>query len=93
VGATYKALWTQVKAKAAARAAGHPKKRYRGLDAAPRFISPTLTYQLGHDYGCKPGRQESIRSREGRLVLPSTGYDRHVALIEHGARIGAATLW
>ena len=31
VGATYKTLWTTVKANAAARAAGHTKKRYRGL--------------------------------------------------------------
>jgi len=49
VGATYQTLWTRVKANAAARGAGLTKKRYRGLDATPRFISPTLTYQLGHD--------------------------------------------
>src|SRR5260221_72217 len=30
---------------------------------------------------------------EGRLVLPYTGYDRHVALLQQGARIGAAKLW
>ena len=36
VGATYKALWTRVKANAAARAAGRTRKRYRGLDAAPK---------------------------------------------------------
>jgi hypothetical protein len=50
-----------VKANAAARAAGKTKKCYRGLDAAQRFISPTLTYQLGHDYGFKTGQ---------RLTLP-----------------------
>src|SRR5262249_54765567 len=50
VGATYKTLWTKVKANAAARAAGYTKKRYRGLDAALKYISPTLTYQFGHDY-------------------------------------------
>lgn len=49
VGATYKALWTKVKANAAARAAGQTKKRYRGLGQAPKYVSPTLTYQLGHD--------------------------------------------
>ncbi len=49
VGATYKALWTKVKASAAARTAGRTKKRYRGLDQAPKYLSPTLTYQLGHD--------------------------------------------
>jgi putative transposase len=35
----------------------------------------------------------SILSLQGRLLLPYTGYDRHVALIQHGARIGAAKLW
>jgi putative transposase len=97
VGATYKALWTKVKASAAAREAGKTKKRYKGLDAAPRFISPTLMYQLGHDYGFKTGQQVSILSLDGRLILPYTDYARHVALIQHGARIGvrigAAKLW
>ena len=37
VGATYKGLWTKVKANAAARAAGKTKKRYRGLDQAPKY--------------------------------------------------------
>jgi hypothetical protein len=41
VGATDKTVWTQVKANAAARAAGYTKKHYQGLDTAPRFISPT----------------------------------------------------
>jgi putative transposase len=93
VGATYKALWTKVKANAASRAAGRTKKVYRGLDAAPRYISPTLTYQLGHDYSLKTGQQVSILTLDGRVILPYTGYDRHVALIQHGARIGAAKLW
>jgi putative transposase len=43
VGATYKALWTKVKANAAACAAGQTKKRYRGLDQTPKYVSPTLT--------------------------------------------------
>src|SRR5260221_11808729 len=62
VGAAYQTLWTRVKANAAARAAGLTKKRYRGIDAAPRFISPTLTYQLGHDYSFKTGKQVSLLS-------------------------------
>src|SRR5258708_5964653 len=32
VGATYKGLWKKVKQNAAARKAGHTKKRYKGLD-------------------------------------------------------------
>jgi putative transposase len=92
VGATYKTLWTKAKANAAARAAGHTKKRYRGLDQAPRYVSPTLTYQLGHDYGFKTSQQVSILTLEGRGILPYTGYARHVALIQQGAHIGAAKL-
>ena len=84
VGATYKTLWAKVKANAAARAAGHTKKRYRGLDVAPHFISPTLTYQLGHDYGFKTGQQVSVLTLEGRVIVPYTGYTPHVALIRQG---------
>ena len=93
VGATYKTLWTKVKANAAARTAGHTKKRYKGLDQAPKYVSPTLTYQLGHDYGFKTDQQVSMLTLDGRVIVPYTGYDRHVALIQHGARIGAAKLW
>ena len=93
VGATYQALWTKMQANTAARAAGHTKKRYRGLDTAPRFISPTLTYQLGHDYSFMTGQQVSLLSLEGRVIVPYTGYLRHLALIQQGARLGAAKLW
>jgi putative transposase len=93
VGATYKTLWTKVKANAAARAAGHTKKRYKGLDQPPKYVSPTLTYQLGHDYGIKAGQQVSILTLDGRMIVPYTGYARHVALLQHGARLGAAKLW
>lgn len=44
VGATYKGLWTKVKQNAQARSAGRTKKRYKGLDQAPKYVSPTLTY-------------------------------------------------
>src|SRR5690242_1294627 len=93
VGATYKALWTKVKANAVARAAGKTKKRYRGLDAVPRFISPTVTYQFGHDYGFKTGQQVSVLTLEGRVIVPYSGYTPHVARIQHGAHIGTAKLW
>jgi putative transposase len=93
VGATYKTLWTKVKANAAARQAGHTKQQYKGLDQPPKYVSPTLTYPLGHDYGFKTGQQVSILSQEGRLILPYAGYAPHVALIQQGAHIGAAKLW
>jgi putative transposase len=84
VGATYKGLWTKVKKNAAMRKAGLTKKRYKGLDAAPRYVAPTLEYQLGHDYGFKT---------ESRVSIPYTGYSQHVALLQHGTSIGAAKLW
>src|ERR1700757_1193137 len=70
VGATYKTLWSKVKQNVAARAAGHTKKRYKGLDQAPKFVSPTLTYHLGHDYSFKKEQQVSILSLSGRVIVP-----------------------
>ena len=93
VGATYKTLWMKVKQNAAQRKAGVTKKRYKGLDQAPKFVSPTLTYQLGHDYSFKTECRVSILTLQGRVILPYMGYREHVALIEHGAHIGAAKLW
>src|SRR5438105_6646030 len=42
VGATYKGLWTKVKQNVAHRQAGQTKKRYKGLDKPPKYVSPTL---------------------------------------------------
>src|SRR5947209_4445695 len=44
VGATYKALWTKLRQNREARKAGYTKKRFKGLDEAPKYVSPTLTY-------------------------------------------------
>ena len=93
VGATYKTVWTKVKANTAARAAGTRKKRYRGLDQVPKYVSPTLTYNYQRDYSFKTGRQVSVLTLQGRVILPYTGCARHVVLIQQGARIGAAKLW
>src|SRR6266571_4741704 len=93
VGATYKTLWTKSKQNAAARKAGLTKKRYKGLDQAPKYVSPTLTYNYKKDYSFKSEQQLSILSLDGRVVVPYTGYDAHVALLQQGAHIGAAKLW
>src|SRR6266568_6113775 len=92
VGATYKGLWTKAKKNAALRKAGLTKKRYKGLDEAPKYVSPTLEYQLGHDYGFKTDQRVSILTLAGRVIVPYTGYSQHTALIQHGATIGAAKL-
>ena len=93
VGATYKGLWTKVRQNMQARADGRTKKRYKGLDEAPKFVSPTLEYQLGHDYGFKTDGRVSILTLSGRVIMPYTGYEKHVALLQHGAHIGTAKLW
>jgi len=93
VGATYKGLWTKVKQNAQARKDKRTKKRYKGLDQPPKYVSPTLEYHLGHDYSFKKEQQVSILTLNGRVSIPYTGYSKHVALIQHGAEIGAAKLW
>jgi len=93
VGATYKGLWTKVKQNAAHRRAGWTKKRYKGLDQAPKYVSPALTYQYSKDYSFKKDQQVSVLTLEGRIIVPYTGYDKHVTLIQKDAEIGAAKLW
>src|SRR5213592_4225201 len=93
VGATYKTLWTKVKQNAAHRQAGRTKKRYKGLDQAPKYVSPTLTYNHQRDYSFKRDQRVSVLTLQGRIIVPYTGYDQHVVRIRHGAEIGAANLW
>ncbi len=93
VGATYKGLWTKVKQNAQARKDKRTKKRYKGLDQPPKYVSPTLEYHLGHDYSFKKEQHVSLLTLEGRVNVLYTGYSKHVALIQHGAEIGAAKLW
>ena len=93
VGATYKTLWTKVKQNASARKAGQTKKRYKGLDQAPKYVSPTLTYNYKYDYSFKEHQQVSVLTLSGRVIVPYTGYDKHVTLLQDGAHIGAAKLW
>jgi len=93
VGATYKALWTKVKQNAEERLAGLTKKRYKGLDKPPKYVSPTLTYQYKKDYSFKSDQHLSILALSGRVIVCYTGYEKHLALIQKGAEIGAAKLW
>src|SRR6266699_480139 len=81
VGATYKTLWTKVKQNAAHRGAGHTRKRYKGLDQPPKYVSPTLTYNFHRDYSLKEDCQVSILTLDGRVIVPYTGYDNHIALL------------
>ncbi|WP_201379798.1 RNA-guided endonuclease TnpB family protein [Ktedonobacter sp. SOSP1-52] len=93
VGATYKSLWTKARHNAQARKAGWTKKRFKGLDKPPKYVSPTLTYNYQRDYSFKKNQQVSILTLEGRIVVSYRGYEKHVAFIQQGVTIGAAKLW
>ena len=57
------------------------------------YVSPTLTYQHRKDYSFKIEQHVSILTLDGRVIVPYTGYSKHIALIQAGAEIGAAKLW
>src|SRR5262245_50418932 len=80
VGATYTGLWTNWHKHQEASSKGYTKKRFKGLDKAPHYVSPTPTSVVGRDYGFKTGNQVSILTLQGRLILPYHGYSNHVAL-------------
>ncbi len=93
VGATYKGLWTKWRKNQEARAAGRTKKRFKGLDEPPTYVSPTLTYSYGRDYSLRVGQEVSLLTLQGRLHVSYQGYHKHVALLQDGAKVGAAKLW
>jgi putative transposase len=93
VSGTYKGLWTKVRKNAEARRLGYTKKRYKGLDQAPHYVSPTLTFNYHRDYSLKEGQQVSLLTLQGRVIVSYQGYAKHLALLPQGATIGAAKLW
>jgi hypothetical protein len=93
VSANYKGLWTKLLANVDHRKAGYTKKRFKGLEKPPKYVSPTVTYVHGHDYGCKSGQLVSVMTLRGRIILPYQGYARHIELIQNGATCGDARLW
>ena len=93
VGATYKGLWTKARKNAEARRLGYTKRRFKGLDQAPHYVSPTLTYNLGRDYSLRTGQEVSLLTLAGRIHVPYQGWTRHVALLQAGATLGGAKLW
>src|SRR5215467_4421616 len=50
VGATSKGLWTKWYKNVAAREAGWTRKRFKGLDKPPHYVSPTVTSVSGRDF-------------------------------------------
>ena len=93
VGATYKALWTKAKNNAEHRRAGYTKKRFKGLDNPPKYVSPTIAYVYGHDYVFKSDQHVRIGTLKRRIIIPYQGYEPHISLIRQGINIGGAKLW
>jgi IS605 OrfB family transposase len=93
VGATYKGLWTKWYKNVEARKAGWTRKRFKGLDKPPHYVSPTVTYVSGRDFTFKAAGQVSVNTLSGRIVLPYQGWSRHVTWLQQGASIGGAKLW
>lgn len=93
VGVTRKSLWAKARKNAEQGRVRWTRKSSRRLARAPHYVSPTLTYNYYRDHGLKEGQQVNILTLSGRVILPYTGYDKHVALLARGARIGATRLW
>src|SRR5438876_3717468 len=93
VAATYKGLWTKLKKNSEHRRQKITKKRFKGLDQPPHYSSPSVQYTYERDYTFQCDSRVSIGTLNGRISLPYQGYDRHTALIEHGARMSDAKLW
>ena len=92
VGATYKSLWTKVKQNTEAIKSGRTKRRYRGLDQAPKFVSRTCTLNYKRDYSFLKDKV-SLITLSGRIKVNYSGYNKHRDLIKSGAKIGAAKIW
>jgi IS605 OrfB family transposase len=65
----------------------------KGLDKPPKYSSPTVQYTYKRDYTFQRDQQVSVGTLNGRTTIPYKGYDKHLALIRHGASIGDAKLW
>src|SRR5579884_3124913 len=86
VAATYKGLWTKLKKNTEQRRKKITKKRFKGLDKPPKYSSPTVQYAYERDYTFKLDQQVSIGTLSGRIIIAYQGYNKHLALIQRGAR-------
>ena len=97
VAAAYKTLWERTKSNAAHKAKGWTKRRYKGLDKAPRFTALTVTLNHRRDWALGKEQTVSIGTLQGRIRCRYEGWDRHLDWLEHtvdrGITLGAAKLW
>ena len=92
VAATFKSLQTKVKQNNEAIKKRHTKKRFKGLDKAPRYVSRTVTLNYQRDYSFKADQCVSIGTLSGRIVVPYEGWNKHLDLIKSCQNIGAAKI-
>jgi len=93
VGATYKGLLTKLKQNEEAIRSGKTKKRFKGLDEAPKFISRTCNLNYLRDFTFKPNGQVSVITLQGRITFNYFGYSKHLELIKSGCKIGGAKIY
>jgi hypothetical protein len=60
------------------------RKRDIGLDQAPTYVSSTPTSNSQRDDSFKPEQHLSLLPLQGRVLLPYSGKDAQMALIQHG---------
>jgi IS605 OrfB family transposase len=94
VGTIYKSLRTKLKQNELAIKTGRTKKRYKGLDKPPKFVSRTCTLNYQRDYSFTSDQKVSVITLDGRIKVTYQGYSKHLEMIQSGiARIGAAKIW
>jgi putative transposase len=97
VAAAYKTLWERAKANASHKAKGWTKRRYRGLDNAPKFTALTVTLNHRRDWSLGKEQTVSVGTLNGRIRCRYEGWNRHLNwlenTLEHGVTLGAAKLW
>ncbi len=54
---------------------------------------PRNSTKACRDYSLKEDGQVSLLTLDGRVLVPYAGYEKQVALMHHGAHIGAAKLY
>ncbi|MHB1630917.1 MAG: RNA-guided endonuclease InsQ/TnpB family protein [Acidithiobacillus sp.] len=97
VAAAYKTLWERAKSNAAHKSRGWTKRRYKGLDKAPKFTAMTVTLNHRRDWSLGKEQTVSVGTLDGRIRCRYEGWNKHLGwlekTLEHGVTLGAAKLW
>jgi predicted RNA-binding Zn-ribbon protein involved in translation (DUF1610 family) len=93
LGQPTKALRTKLKQNEEAIKAGRTKKRYKGLDVPPKFVSRTCTLNYQRDYSFTKDSQVGITTTTGRIKVNYKGYSKHLEMIQaRVAKIGGTQI-